>query len=496
MNKLLESLKEQNNITTTTNGDRAYKSTMNGLMDLFAFGGAYRGHADSDCVLLFEKAFEEDESLALRCLFYLRDVRGGQGERRFFRVVCKHLAKNHTEAIWRNMELIPEYGRWDDLYTFVDTPLEKEMFNIIEHQLALDIRCKTPSLLAKWLKSENSSSAETRELGRRTRIALDMTPKQYRKTLSTLRERIKVLERLMSQGLWEQIEFDKIPSKAGLIYRNAFAHRDVLREKYKAFAKSKTTKVNAEALNPCDVVKQALLCNSNNSTERLMINKYWDNLKDYFNNATFNGVAVVDTSGSMTSGAKNSINPIDVAIALGMYCAEKCNPNSPFYGNYISFSRNAKLIPVEGVDFVNKVRRIYNANLCENTDIENVFKLILKTAILNEIADKDMPENIVIISDMQFDTPGGSISYCSVQVPNKSSLEKWMQRYKICGYTLPKLILWNVNATKATIPMKDNGRVTYVSGYNPSLFDSILTGKTGMELILDKLNSSRYEPIH
>ena len=227
MNTLLNAMKQVDNVTLTENGGVTYKSTMNGLMDLFALGGAYRKRSDEDIIFLFKRAFEEDMTYALRCLFYLRDVRGGQGERRFFRVITKWLAKNHTEAMRRNLKYVPEFGRWDDLYVFVDTPLEKDAFDLMYHQLALDVSCKTPSLLAKWLKSENTSSAKSRALGAKTRKAFCVTPRQYRKTLSVLRNRIKVVERLMSENRWDEIEFDKIPSKAGLIYRNAFARHDI-----------------------------------------------------------------------------------------------------------------------------------------------------------------------------------------------------------------------------------------------------------------------------
>ena len=231
MNTLLNAMKQMDNITRTENGGVTYKSTMNGLMDLFAMGGAYRKRSDADVILLFDKAFQEDETYALKCLFYLRDVRGGQGERRFFRVVIKWLANKHTDAMRRNLIYVPEFGRWDDLYAFIGTPLENEAFDIMYHQLANDVECKTPSLLAKWLKSENTSSADSRRLAALTRKHFNMTPRQYRKTLSVLRQRIKVLERLMSENRWDEIEFDKIPSKAGLIYRNAFARHDLMREK-------------------------------------------------------------------------------------------------------------------------------------------------------------------------------------------------------------------------------------------------------------------------
>ena len=346
MNKFVAGLQETNNFGYTENGAVKRTSTGTKLLDMFALGGAYRSKCDEAVILLFKNAYEENPVYALKCLFYLRDVRGGQGERRFFRVCLKWAADHYTAAMQRNLEYVSEFGRWDDLYSFVGTKLESAAFAIMKTQLELDVDCKTPSLLAKWLKSENTSSRESRMLGNMTRKYLGMTHKQYRKTLSILRERINVLERLMSENRWDEIEFDKIPSKAGLKYRNAFARRDIIKAKYEAFAKDENTKVNAKTLYPYECVAEALkvmgvgygyyygspkLCSD---TDRLMVNKYWDNLADYFNNATFNGMAVVDTSGSMVR--EDAAAPINVAVSLGMYCAEKAQ--GPFHNKFMTFS--------------------------------------------------------------------------------------------------------------------------------------------------------------
>ena len=200
MNTFMSALQNANNFTYTENGAITHKTTKSALLDMFAMGGAMRKRSDEDVILMFRKAYAENPVYALKCLFYLRDVRGGQGERRFFRVVIQDLAREDAEAMLRNMKYIPEFGRWDDLYAFVGTNLETAAFNMMKDQLALDVQCKTPSLLAKWLKSENTSSAESRHLGAITRNAFGMTAKQYRKTLSILRSRINIVERLMSEN--------------------------------------------------------------------------------------------------------------------------------------------------------------------------------------------------------------------------------------------------------------------------------------------------------
>lgn len=510
MNTFLNGMKSAFNFTRTENGALTHQSTMSGLADLFAMGAAYRTRSDADCIFLFKKAYDEDPVYALKCLFYIADCRGGQGERRFFRVCAHWLAGYDTEAMRRNLVHIPEYRRWDDLLTFIDTPLQMDALAIIKHQLALDVECKTPSLLAKWLPSENASSSTTKKNGAIARKYLGMTAKQYRKTLSVLRKRINVLERLMSEGRWDEIEFDKIPSKAGLKYKNAFAHHDIERlrknpeaQTYADFAKDTTTKVNAGTLYPYEVVaKAADVMNSRywswswscrpepslNDTNRLMVNKYWENLKDYFDGANFNGLAVVDTSGSMTGSGAEA--PINVAISLGLYCAERAK--GPFAGHYVSFSRCPRLIETNGIDFCDKVARIYKTNLCENTDIEAAFRMLLHTAIQNHCTQDEIPQNLIVISDMEFDQARTSASYSSTETLMEGIEAEWNR----AGYKMPNLIFWNVQARKNNIPMTMKDGISFVSGMSPSIFKQIMSGKTALDLIKETLDSERYAVIH
>ena len=514
MNKMLEAMKDNANIGLTENGAVKRVTTKSDLLDMFAMGAAMRSRSDEDIILMWRKAFAENPVYALKCLFYIRDIRGGQGERRFFRLCMKDLATQNTDAALRNLKYIPEYGRYDDLYTFVGTPLEKDAFVFIKNQLMLDMDCKTPSLLAKWLKSENTSSLESRKLGNLTREYLGMTHKQYRKVLSVLRTRINVLEKLMSESRWSEIEYDKIPSKAGLKYKNAFARRDIERVKagvqtYEQFAKDETKTVNAKTLYPYEVVSKAINLGGRyyrssmppmDDTNRLMINKYWDNLADYFNGASFNGIAVVDTSGSMVRS--DAAAPINVAISLGLYCAEKAK--GPFAGHYISFASRPQLIATEGVDFCDKVYRIYRTNLCDNTNIEATFDLILNLAINNNMKQEDLPANVIIISDMEFDEARGNYSWADRYNQSRENamqkadtlMETIEKKFNNAGYQLPKLIFWNVDARHNNIPMLDNGRVSFVSGMSPSIFETIMTGKTGYELMMTKLDSERYKVIH
>ena len=505
MNKFMNGMANATNYTYTENGAVTHKTTKSDLLDMFAMGAAMRTRSDEDIILMFRKAFKENPVYALKCLFYIRDVRGGQGERRFFRVVMKDLAKFDTAAARRNLKFVPEFGRWDDLYVFVGTPLEADALQIMKDQLALDVECKTPSLLAKWLKSENTSSVESRRLGNITREFFGMSHKQYRKTLSILRERINVLERLMSEGRWDEIEFDKIPSKAGMKYKNAFARHDLERAKnenvqtYADFAKDTTKTVNAKTLYPYECVHKALNIMGNqqgwssrghhvalDDTQRLMINKYWDNLADYFNGATFNGIALVDTSGSMSG------TPIEVAISLGLYCAEK--NQGAFANHFISFESNPHWIETAGVDFCDKVYRITGAEWGGSTNVEAAMDLILNVAKQNGCSQDEIPQNLVIISDMEFNYCVTSNNYGRGNV-NDTLFEKIAAKYRANGYEMPHVIFWNVNARQANIPMLGNGNVSFVSGFSPSIFETIMSGKTGYDLMMEKLDSERYAQI-
>lgn len=500
MNELLKNMKELNNKTLTQNGAITYKSTMTKLYDMFAQGAAMRGASIEDCILMFKNAYEENPTMALKCLFYLRDIRGGQGERRFFRSCIHWLAQRHKDEMEHLIKFVPEYGRYDDLFELFDTALEAEMMGYIKYIIDKN----EDHLVYKWMPSINTSSRNTQERGRKFACEFGLTEKQYRKMLVEGRKACHLVETLMSQNKWDQIAFDKLPSRAGILYSKAFARREETKERYAAFMSSDKAKVNAGTLYPYDVVAKAVeamglndyWCRHEvpmNDTNRLAANKYWENLTDYFDGATLNALCVCDTSGSMTSGYNSKIAPIDVAIALSLYTAERAK--GPFKDHFISFSSSPTLIETEGVDFCDKVARIYRQNLCENTDIEKTFDMILRVAYTHGLSQEDLPEYLIIVSDMQFDTARG---YGWRRANDSATLmERIERKWKDTGYKMPKLIFWNVNAATGAgnIPMQDKDGITFVSGASPSIFTSVLTGKTGQDLMREALLAPRYEPI-
>lgn len=497
-NSFIDSMKQDQNYTFTENGALAHKSTMDKVYDMFAFGGAYRKRSDEDIILLFKEAFEADPKYAMRCLFYLRDVRGGgQGERRFFRVAYKWLCNTKPKTARKYLKFLPEYGRWDDLiYSCEGTPMEENAFELIARQLVLDTQCKTPSLLGKWMPSENCSSIETKRVAHKLRTFMKLDHKQYRKILSNLRARINVLETLMSANRWDEIEFDKIPSKAGLIYKNAFARRDLIAKKYESFIKDKDTTVNAKTLYPYEVVEKALSVNKYlpiGHVEREAVEKYWVNLLDYFNGSDRSILAVVDTSGSMCG------RPMDIAIGLGIYAGERSK--GAFQNHYISFASKPQLIEIRGVDFVDKVRRIYETNLCDNTNLVAVFDLLFDMVLSGKAKAKDLPDSIVVISDMEIDSmtgswvPGYGRQGAWTEKTAATEMEKVRAKWASFCLKVPKLVYWNVDA-RSNVILDSGPNVTFVSGASPVLFEQVVRGVSGIDLMLEKLNSSRYSDIN
>lgn len=488
MNNFLNALKDETNYTYTENGGVTHKTTKSDLLDMFALGGSMRNRSDEDVILLFKNALEENPVYALKCLYYLRNCRGGQGERRFFRVCINWLAKNNPDAVRRNLKFIPLLGRWDDLYSLIDTPVAHDVFLFMHTQFLLDMDCNTPSLLGKWLKSENCSSVESKRLAALTRNAFGLTAREYRKSLSVLRKRINIVESLMSQGRWDEIKFDKLPSKAGLKYRNAFAHNEYTRERYAAFMNSKETKVNASVLNPVDIANQIFsVYGRATSVERNAWQKYWDALPDYYHGHEEPGIAVVDVSGSMWG------QPINAAVSMGAYIAER--GKGPFQNHFITFSDNPELVKFEGTDIYDKFMRAHNANWGGSTNIEAVFDLLLKTARRSHAAAEDMPKTLYIFSDMEFNmcvssNSGYGLNEKRILTVIEAQRAKWHQY----GYEIPRVIFWNLDARQNQIPALD-GPFSYISGFSMSSIEAVLSGKDGYSLMMEVLNSPVYQDI-
>lgn len=201
-------------------------------------------------------------------------------------------------------------------------------------------------------------------------------------------------------------------------------------------------------------------------------------------------MCIVDTSGSMNGKYNASVKPIDVAISLGMYCGERIG--EPFKNYFISFSSRPQLIKIEGIDFVDKVARIYRQNLCEDTNLKAVFDMLLNMYQCGQVKAEDLPEQLIVISDMEINHG----SYWGDEETRATEMQKIRNQWKISGAVMPKLVYWNVNARHDLIlDDANNDEITFVSGCSPVIFQSILTGKSGKQIMLEKLQSERYKQV-
>ena len=486
-------LKAMKNETLTENGAKTYKSSLNECLDLFALGGAYRNRSEEDVIDLFTKAYQQDELTALLILVYLRDIRGGQGERRFFRTVLKNLAEQNNDVVKTLIPFVPYYGRWDDLWCLLDTPYIQSVLTLVGQQLTQDVmnldKGEEISLLGKWLPSENASSQETKRLAKIIRKNSGLTPKQYRKMLSELRAKIDIVERKMTQKQWSEIEYDKLPSKAGLQYRDAFYRHD--KDRYTEFMMPKdgqSVKVNAGTLYPYEIVGKVPFDYWSESAmpiddiERATLNNYWKNIPDYINGDSTDAIAVIDVSGSMSG------TPMEVAVSLGLYVAER--NKGKFKNHFITFHSFPELVELdENDDFCSKVQKIKEADWGGSTDLEATFDLILNTAINYNLPQSELPEILYIVSDMMFDQIQG------YNRDNETVIENAKFKFEAAGYKIPHLVFWNVDARMDSVPMIGKDGYTLVSGFSPSIFEMVMTRTTPEEFMNSVIYSERYQPI-
>lgn len=494
------------NMTTTENGHPVASTTGSALLDLYGQIGALRGQDETRIINLFKSALAEDKLLAMKILFYGRDARGGTGEREVFRTLAKWCAKNHPELLQPNVKLFPEYGRWDDLYSLVDTPLNGLAFKIINEQLAEDIiahsKGEPVSLLAKWLKSCNASSRETKRLGKLTASKLGITERNYRKILTSLRDYIRIVESQMSRGEWSEIQYDKLPSKAGMIYRDAFKKHD--EERYNAYIQSVLKgekKINAAMNTPQDLVHCYIGNNMGkwySATEDPTVEAMWKSLPDFVKSDE-NVLCMVDVSGSMYG------RPIEVSTGLGIYFAQ--HNTGAFHNLYMTFESVPKFHQVrDDRSFLDNLRNVLGDDWGGSTNLNLACEEMLRFAVRNHVPQKDMPTRLVIISDMEIDQAARVYNRYTMLRSNANCLsdilhvDELSQMYAKAGYKMPQVIYWNVESrhnhfhTKSDVP-----GTMLASGSSPRVFEAVMAMKdldiTPYDAMLEVLNGERYSAV-
>ena len=488
-------VKTNTNTKLTENGARAYSTTGKALLDLFAQIGALRPRTEREIADKYAAAFAADPMLATKMLFYAGNVRGGLGERRTFRICLKWLAQNHADIVVKNAALIPHFNRWDSMFVLIGTAAEKEMWKVIADQLNTDMaavaaskgkKAQPISLLAKWMPTETASSNDTRALARKCMTNLGLTPRAYRKVLSALRKHLRVVETSMSAQEWEAIQYAQVPSYAMKNYRKAFAKHDPDGfSAYKASLVKGETKVNASTLFPYDLVSQYTRSRGywgmRAANPDTIIEAQWKALPNYVKGEN-NILVMADVSGSMSG------RPMDTSIGLATYFAQ--HNKGDYHNLYMTFTDQPHFIELrEGATLAECIAKVMATDVGYNTNLEAAFDYILKHAVTNGVSNDELPKALVVISDMEIDR---------YMRQNKMDFVDAMKaKFARYGYTLPKLIMWNVQARNDTVLSKQED-VLLVSGQAASTFRELcgnLDGKTAWDLMLETLGNKMYDCI-
>ena len=420
----------------------------------------------------------------MKILFYGRDVRGGLGERRVFRILLRWLAVSKPESVVRNLPYVAEYGRWDDVLVLLDTPCRAKALALLKQQFDADLAALSSdgdvSLLGKWLPSVNASNDETIRAAKQIANAFGLSDRDYRKTLTKLRAQIRILENNLRKRDYT-FDYSKQPSKAMFKYRKAFLRNDA--ERYGAFMQRVSTgevKLNTGALYPYEIIEKAYHCDD---AERLSLDATWRALADYTQDE--NALVVADGSGSMYWGGKPM--PAAVAQSLAIYFAE--HNRGAFRNYFITFSMNPRLVEIKGRDIVDKARYCETFNECANTNIQKVFELVLNAAVRNRVPQKDLPSTLYIISDMEFDSCAAGTSL--------SNFEYAAKLFRQAGYRLPNVVFWNVSSRNQQQPVTMNEQgVALVSGCSPRIFSMVMEGSLDpFTFMLSVIDTERYAPI-
>lgn len=474
--------------TLSENGAVMYETSGSKLVDLNFAAASLRQKSAAEIGSMFTNAYFENPEYAVRWLFYLRDVRGaGLGERRSFRICLAKLAELDPESVKNLVPAVAEYGRFDDLYCLFGTPCEGVVIDYFDRTLTADreamLAGRPCSLLAKWLKSPNTSSPESRAIARKIYTAFGITEKAYRKLLSALRKHIDVVEARMSAKDWAGIDYQKVPSAANLRYAKAFLRNDEERRReYLGKLDKGEAKINAAACFPSDIVYRYMSDNANASV--------YENMWKALPSADFEKpcICVADTSGSMmcvTCDPKSGVRPYDVACALAIYCSE--HMPEPFKDKCVTFESRPHYVDFSNCKTLgNKIRLYQSTGFGGSTNIEAVMKLILDTAVKNGARQEDIP-NVCILSDMEFNA-------CVEGSGRAALFDAIRAQYNTAGYELPRVFFWNLASRTNGIPLKQspNG-VGLVSGFSQNTIKMLLSEKNSpWDILKDALDAERY----
>lgn len=472
MGNFANSFRQASNWTTTENGAAVKSSTGSSLLNLFARIGGMRTADEREIVRMWQDARRENKELADNLVLYARNVRdGGIGERRIGRLLLKELAKIEPDKVSRNLSTIVDAGRWDDLYCLEGTKVWADVLTFLEKQFKEDIinmaAEKSISLLGKWLKSENTSSRESRRIAKEIRTSFGLTERKYRKTLSALRRYLDVVEKKMSAQEFSAIDYEKVPSLAMTRYRSAFGRHDFERfDSYIKAVSNGTAKINSSVLYPYDIIRPYVReCNDSGwgkptpPTYDPVLEEQWKALPNYVE-GEFDVLVMPDVSGSMAS---DNYTPLATATSLAIYFAER--NKGAYHGLVMAFTDKPCLYDLNDNDSIATRTGIVNTHVGYSTNLEGALAAVLEQGKKCH----DVPRALVVISDGEIDRFLGWNNIDTL-------ITKWERQFAMAGLDFPKVIMWNV-ASRGNRFIDDmyNPKLAFVSGSSAATFKELTT---------------------
>ena len=419
--------------TSTTNGALQHESSGNKCLDLFSVIGNLRDCSRTDVLERFEEAFNENMELATQVAFWARAARVGAGERKTFFTILDEIRKTSPEFIGDNAKTLAELGYWKDLVRYLDIQGVVSTF-------AQAIRDKD-RLACKWAPRKCPQLRD--ELG--------FTNKEYRKWVG---EHSETVEDKMSSKLFSSVNYSSVPGGAMRKYKEAFMKRDLAR--FDEWKNDKTMTASVSATYPHQIIEVA-------KGDDALADKMWNSLEDFVTEGE-NILPMIDTSGSMFGG------PLEIAISLGMYLAEK--NKSEFQDTFLTFSESPEFVRLEGGTVAERMRNIEHANWGMNTDFTKAYDLILQSAVTYNVDKSSMPTMLLVLSDMQFDE--SQDGWNNNGVP-KVHFDDIKDKFNKSGYEKPKLVFWNLNSYSGNQSTMNEDGVCMVSGFSPSIMKAILS---------------------
>jgi hypothetical protein len=499
------SVPKVNDFTITENGALAHNGTGSACLDLFI--KSVRGLEGEQLLSMMRKAWNENPETLLQIVYNTRDCRKGKGERALYFEMAIWLRTNYWETYKLNLANLVSLGRFKDLIDISclvhSNKLENNTYElgVLASYISKDCLCimsdvkenlKNISLAAKWVPTRDNIATKPYNLTSKfinVILSLDYecneewvnyinvckdkygakTGEFYRKEIyGPLRRYLKLVETTMSQNNWDEINFSSVPSKAMIKYRRAFKKRipERLQEYLSKLTKGEE-KINISGQTPYDLLHQIFLQNnyydSDNQIDEVVEAQWTEMLKkSKEENKLRRTVSIVDVSGSMNG------TPMEVAIAMGLFTSLIPDESDPFYRKLITFSSQPQFHTVKGDTLSSMISNVVKMEWGMNTDFNAVFKLILDMGTKLELTQEQMPERVIVYTDMQFDAAQSG----------KTNFDEIKTMYANSGYKMPQMVFWNLRASYSPampVTMDESG-AAFLSGYSAELLRGLMDG--------------------